>query len=702
MPGYDYDNNNQKLPNKAKSANFDLLFPSSNPTIPKSNVGANTNDNLSPNPKPSQTEDCMKLIMNTINNPDVRYAPNTGQIQFTEYGEQLMQNIGKIRNIGCINNEEPTESESEESEEIGFVPEKVSLPKRPSVHKSAKVDNPPVSTPTNPYYGLENGSYSSAITAPLNHTKEPTNAQQPGHVKHIDLQRLRNGIARKFSQQNHTVIPNLGLSLCHFQSYIRRHPNLPCESLILGFSNYIINTDGTLRQPSRDIVIDYLSKNIAECNIANKNNPLIQSKVMEWIESLKDFFRWTSSEGIYINIAENISYQEIRNKANSVYNEILQQSSEEKVLEGQSIDFRWLDIYLSDVKEQKGKELDQVSIAKLRKFMNYLEEKENTRPTSQDIINFLLEDKELVSENTIQVYLATFSNFFQWTANRNKRYINIYYPNIKSYCLTYKEIKNLIDNRIATDKANMEKALEDAALDPKYLSTFLEDEEAAQIFNISKNAPTIINSFQEFLMEMEITKPLTLDILNFFGKYKDTINKFYIQYALPSISKFFQWASTHSDEQGKIIYPDIGPIIPTYDQIKIFTEKVRNENEAAIGAVDIDMSCFNKFANAVKKPKSDERDEQTKNIIMDLKKYLVKENIKKPQYQDLIDFIVQQKTVKTANSLYQYQIALKRFFMWTSIKTNDEGKMYYPNIANNMPTKPQLKEIVDNERAKQK
>lgn len=611
MPGYDYNNNPQKLQNNKQPApSFNQITP--NPAIPKNNVGA---------PPNAPNENAARDAINARN-------------------QQLLQELNQtIQKLNIFNN---------------------------TPH-----------TPNNEF-----GVYDPKV-----------------------LIRIKHNLSKQHYQQKNTPKPKPELSSLHFQKYIKEYPNLRYKSLILGFNLYITNQDGTsLKQPTRNDIIDYLGKNIADYNVSNKNNPLNESEAIRWIETLKNFFRWIESEGVYNNFTQDISYQEVQNKSDIIYNGMPQSKSEKDLVQGQAINFGWAKTYFDSVREQKGEKFDPDSIFRLNKFMKYLEDKGKTQPQSQDIHDFLINHTNVTSESSIQVYLSTLNGFFQWTADKTKKQQDIYYPNIKLYCLPYMQIRDLIKNRIIEEREAMEEGLKTASLDPKCINTFITEAKTSETLNLNTNSQTVIESFQEYLREFNITRPLTLDILIFFGKYKEKISDIYVKYALPTFNKFFQWTSTHKDKQGKILYPNISTLLPTSEQVFLFIQQVKKERDEKIGKVDFDMAYFDEFITGLKNPRNGKTDSGGITKIKELKDFFNKKYVigpPRPQYTDIIDFFVQRKSLKSAGSMGQYLAIFKKFFRWTSIKKKPDGQIYYPNITSNMPIQPMLKVIVDSERAKQ-
>ena len=85
---------------------------------------------------------------------------------------------------------------------------------------------------------------------------------------------------------------------------------------LLRLEAYIENYTGGV--PRREDIIEFLGKAVVSHNYATPNNPMDRDEIVKLIVNISQFFKWVSDNQLYDNIANNIYYDDVMNKASEI------------------------------------------------------------------------------------------------------------------------------------------------------------------------------------------------------------------------------------------------------------------------------------------------------------------------------------------------------------------------------------------------
>ena len=486
------------------------------------------------------------------------------------------------------------------------------------------------------------------------------------------------------------------LTVSHFTTFQREFFS---SGILTGFQDYLRQPNRIIKQPTREDIVAYLGKIVFSQNEVNPDN------INQWIGKFNDFFAWTNSQRIYRNIASDITAQNVLDQAAVFDNGVFQingrrrERYEEQVIGNHKFDTRWGQIYLDDTEYHQQNKFSPDEPYKIKLLMEYFGTSGIDQPKSEDITNFFICHKEVSYKDNISSYLLVFGRFFRWLANKNKNNNDIYYPNIRVYCLQPKQIKELVDKVIEDEMNAVTEELETASFDPGYIDTFIDEtKDLPDPDRLNPNLKPCLEEFRDYLRDFEIQTPVHRDILTFFVKYKRYSCSRYIKTILFTLAKLFKWASSKIDENGEKFYPNIWFLIPTYDQVAAFDKMIEQETESQLGNVTLKIGYFDDFLKFIERTRPHNTSKRNREHIQVARDYFEKKNLIHPTEDNIIEFLAERRSLNNQADMRRYLLSLQGFFRWTSLTTDENGQILYPNITINIPTN-KIKEFVDKKRA---
>lgn len=85
---------------------------------------------------------------------------------------------------------------------------------------------------------------------------------------------------------------------------------------LLRLEAYIENYTGGV--PRREDIIEFLGKTVVSHNYATPDNPMDRDEIVKLIVNISQFFKWVSDNQLYDNIANNIYYDDVMDKASEI------------------------------------------------------------------------------------------------------------------------------------------------------------------------------------------------------------------------------------------------------------------------------------------------------------------------------------------------------------------------------------------------
>lgn len=221
-------------------------------------------------------------------------------------------------------------------------------------------------------------------------------------------------------------------------------------------------------------------------------------------------------------------------------------------------------------------------------------------------------------------------------------------------------------------------------ISPNWTEEFVEDIGIQVKGKAHQSIKTMMNVFRCYLIEYNINEINKLSMLKFMALYKDVHTFNSIIFNNSTLKRFFNWTSSEEAPDDVVGIKNVDALIPTYKNIIRFKRSARKAGNERLGKASFNYNWLEQFLLDI------ERSENPKcfNIpilhINSLQEYLTKKvPNRKPMPSDILDFLVLEKYNIAEDNMHTYLSTYQKLFKWTSIKTNQMGNMYYPDIIGN-------------------
>ena len=380
-------------------------------------------------------------------------------------------------------------------------------------------------------------------------------------------------------------------------------------------------------------------------------------------------------------------------------------------------------------------------------FNRYIEKSryELNQPTTANVIRYLAqtaveynrlhEDKPL-NEFEINQWIKQLKSFFSWTSRHNiyddiakdisyqnitsKMADIIKYPNGEKPKVIIQDGNNATVEgtqkqlKAATQSMNLDTRLPE--LNPDCIDGFVtsieesrgkrvalrrnpENNDAPENEKKVKNKSFLneeskIRTFQYYIKEHSLKNLNKRDMLKFLVRYRDINTESTMNENVITLRKFFRWVSTNRDQNNGVAFPYIENFVPNYDETRAFAIKTIIEGNAKLGKVLFNNEWIDQFFDDIMGADLFINYDRPRYHTNALKEYLDKKAIKNPTPCDVLDFFILEKPDIADANMRAHIATYQRFFRWTSIKANEDGSMYYPDIIGSIPKPGILGDII--------
>lgn len=380
-------------------------------------------------------------------------------------------------------------------------------------------------------------------------------------------------------------------------------------------------------------------------------------------------------------------------------------------------------------------------------FNRYIEKSryELNQPTTANIIRYLaqtaveyniLHKDNPLSEVEINQWIKQLKSFFSWTSRHNIyddiakdiSYQNITsrmediikYPNGKKPKVIIQDGNNATveetQRQLKTDTPSMNLDTRLPELNPDCIDSFVtsieesrekrvalrrnpENNDAPENEKKVKNKSLLneeskIRTFQYYIKEHSLKNLNKRDMLKFLVRYRDINTESTMNENVITLRKFFRWVSTNRDQNNGVAFPYIENFVPNYAETRAFAIKTIIEGNAKLGKVLFDNKWIDQFFDDIMGADLFINYDRPGYHTNALKEYFDKKAIKNPTPCDVLDFFILEKPDIADANMRAHIATYQRLFRWTSIKTNEDGSMYYPDIIGSIPKSGILGDIV--------
>lgn len=434
----------------------------------------------------------------------------------------------------------------------------------------------------------------------------------------------------------------------HFWTYSNSFDNQQYASILFGFNRYIEKSRYELNQPTTGNVVRYLAQTAVEYNKIHKDDPLSEFELKQWLNQLKDFFGWTSRQGIYSNIAKDISYQDITSKMTDIINYPNGENPRTRTQEGdkvtvkekqrrprivtQSIDLDTrlpalnsdcIDDFITVLEESRGNgktsgekpKNDEApatekkakcksflnEASKIRTFQSYLKEHNLKNLNKRDMLKFLVRYRDIGTESTMTENAGTLKRFFRWVSVNKAKNYGVYFPYLESFVPNYDETCDFAIKTIIEGNAKLGKV----SFNNEWIDQFFDDIKRADLFTSYDRTRGHTNALKEYFDKKQIKSPTPCDILDFFILEKPDIADGNMRTHISTYQRFFKWTSIKSNEDRSMYYPDIIGSIPKPGILENLVYTLKEEYNERVAKGENPKSPAADYFNAFKGTISD-------------------------------------------------------------------------------------------------
>lgn len=544
MPGYDQKNNTQKLPNTIKpiNFNFNINIPPPNLVIPKNIVGTNTNNDFLHNENSTQVKDYMKLMMNITSNLDASCVPNLGHINpFVGCNGQLSQNINDIN-----------ESESEESEELGFVPEKLPPTKTgPWAPQYTKRDELQTANFTKYLSAPQNKMYSCLLTDFRLYLKGASNQlRQPSREDIIDY--LGHAVfmfkkTNKYNTESDDKAKEWLTQIKHFFAWTS--------------ANHMYKNIASDISP-RDVInksIEYQTNQETEERLKSEE---AKQKLRERVDRIAARIAKRQASAKYDrNEARKIQRIKLIKTQNQQAAEDALNTTKKpaKDIPPQIIDPKWFGSFIESSNGQVvAQTFDNINII-IGALQSYINEFDIDGLTKANILKFITIYRDCRMFSSIQYNRYILRKFFKWLLKPENESSQTVSSDICSLVASYTEIKCF--ERQTAIKGN--KQLETASFNVNWFDQFWEDMKKAGLPSSYNVQQKYTKALQQYLTKNVSTLRINPShILDFCVVEKSNILEESLHKYLATYQGLFKWTAIKENTDGSMYYPDIMGLLP--------------------------------------------------------------------------------------------------------------------------------------------
>lgn len=594
MPGYDYEHKTQKLPNTTTSTNFNfkLNLPPPNLTIPKNIIGANTNNDLLHNENPTQIKNNIEPTDHISNDLNARRVPNIGHIEpFVVNNKHLFPNIGaKLLDMGNINN---NESESEESKEPDFVPEKVSLPSKPRVAKQREKYNLKSEHFTRYLYMVNDGQLESLIRGLQAHLgtgkkelKQPTKQDVIDYLSYAIFQFYK---AHQYSREIDEKIEDWLDQIKEFFAWTRVNgiykniaSSISAEEIFEKFQTYRTEHQEQQKEQLKSVkkqLKDSAKEAAKKQKAFTKENPE-QAKLREQRTQI------------------------LKTREQKIEEEALREPQEpENEIEPQAIDPAWIDAFIQDLPNCTTEATARTIGTMMYTFKRYIGEYNILELTKRDISEFITKYIGYQTLSSIATVRSEISRLLTWLLDHQDQLEGHISPDIKLLIPSYVEIKRF--GFRTTVEGNRQ--LQQATFNKQWFGQCLRD--IKEFITQPSYDLTLSNIRALMLYLTKNVQGLQINpshILDFFITEKSNILEECIHKYIASYQELFRWTSIKKNEDGTMYYPNIIGEIPKRGVLYQLIHILKNEydRQAAAGHAPRHPTSeyFNRFMATIEQP----------------------------------------------------------------------------------------------------
>ena len=594
MPGYDYEHKTQKLPNTTTSTNFNfkLNLPPPNLTIPKNIIGANTNNDLLHNENPTQIKNNIEPTDHISNDLNARRVPNIGHIEpFVVNNEHLFPNIGdELLDTGNINS---NESESEESKEPDFVPEKVSLPSKPRVAKQREKYNLKSEHFTRYLYMVNDGQLESLIRGLQAHLgtgkkelKQPTKQDVIDYLSYAIFQFYK---AHQYSREIDEKIEDWLDQIKEFFAWTRVNgiykniaSSISAEEISEKFQTY-----RTEHQEQQKEQLKSVKKQLKD-------------KAKEAAKKQKAFAKENPEQA---KLREQRT-QILKTREQKIEEEALREPQEpENEIEPQAIDPAWIDAFIQDLPNCTTETTARTIGTMMYTFKRYIGEYNILELTKRDISEFITKYIGYQTLSSIATGRSEINRLLAWLLDHQDQLEGHISPRIKLLIPEYVEIKRF--ELRTTAEGNRQ--LQQATFNERWFGQCLRD--IKEFITQPSYDLTLSNIRALMLYLTKNVQGLQINpshILDFFITEKSTIPEENIHKHIAAYQELFRWTSIKKNEDGTMYYPNIIGSLPKRGVLSQLLSILRNEysRQAAAGHAPRHPTSeyFNRFMATIEQP----------------------------------------------------------------------------------------------------
>ena len=517
---------------------------------------------------------------------------------------------------------------------------------------------------------------------------------------------------------------------------------------LLRLEAYIENYTGGV--PRREDIIEFLGKTVVSHNYATPDNPMDRDEIVKLIVNISQFFKWVSDNQLYDNIANNIYYDDVMDKAS----EIAFKSKQDPLL--QPLDTPHKENILRII-EQNLNNLNPALYPTEEVYIVDNLQQTDTQPAPE-------EPQQTITKTVVNTPQQANAEPVAVSPQQVGTYSQLDMQCINSLAKLMEQSLNQTTNRAQSVpkaptqtktktvvKTPKKADTQPVAISPQQVAVTKLQQARIQLMETSTqkeelpdpNQSLNYNHFNKYVknaiasqqcqntmlkLSIYITRktkghPKKKDIIEFLGQAivfhnfsepnnpmsADTIIELIMQ-----IKDFFVWARkqrlykniaqniTYTDVMNKVT--DINNDSSKLEQTKMLIEegqRCTNYNKPipkktrikGIGPQRIDIAWIHEFDEIVSKSSLQTRSmRNTKNRHLSLESYLREYDKTTIGTEDILKFIAVYKNLKVLSSIRNELYRLNRFFVWVASKRDPNHRLINTQIQHILPTE---KEVVE-------